>query len=144
MHSTFCGGCLAASLGQVHTGWTAEPAQTLTLGPWLALSHILCPPPCQLQETWGLGTLRAGGALMQSPADFSEQLDLSWGLRGVQQNLTYEVMPAEPVPGRQPTGQPPAAGDAWLWGLSVLGVRPRCACGHEQLTSPLRALVFSL
>ncbi|KAF4015592.1 hypothetical protein G4228_006966 [Cervus hanglu yarkandensis] len=46
--------------------------------------------PGQLQDTWGLGTLRACGALTQTPAVFSEWLDLSWDARRVQQNLTYE------------------------------------------------------
>lgn len=51
--------------------------------------------PCQLQDTWGLGTLRACGALTQTPAVFSEWLDLSWDARRVQQNLTYEVRPGK-------------------------------------------------
>ncbi|XP_070317228.1 uncharacterized protein [Odocoileus virginianus] len=46
--------------------------------------------PGQLQDTWGLGALRACGALTQTPAVFSEWLDLSWDGRRVQQNLTYE------------------------------------------------------
>ncbi|KAB0351182.1 hypothetical protein FD754_016039 [Muntiacus muntjak] len=46
--------------------------------------------PGQLQDTWGLGALRACGALTQTPALFSEWLDLSWDGRRVQQNLTYE------------------------------------------------------
>ncbi|XP_070218679.1 uncharacterized protein [Bos mutus] len=44
----------------------------------------------QLQDTWGLGTLRACGALTQTPAVLSEWLDLSWDGRQVRQNLTYE------------------------------------------------------
>ncbi|KAI4559466.1 hypothetical protein MJG53_017992 [Ovis ammon polii x Ovis aries] len=44
----------------------------------------------QLQDTWGLGALRACGALTQTPAVLSEWLDLSWDGRRVQQNLTYE------------------------------------------------------
>ncbi|KAI4551438.1 hypothetical protein MJT46_017690 [Ovis ammon polii x Ovis aries] len=44
----------------------------------------------QLQDTWGLGALRACGALTQTPAVLSEWLDLSWDRRRVQQNLTYE------------------------------------------------------
>ncbi|XP_061009876.1 uncharacterized protein LOC133063958 [Dama dama] len=46
--------------------------------------------PGQLQDTWGLGAFRACGALTQTPAVFSEWLDLSWDGRLVQQNLTYE------------------------------------------------------
>ncbi|XP_055264785.1 uncharacterized protein LOC129545005 [Moschus berezovskii] len=46
--------------------------------------------PGQLQDTWGLGALRACGALTQTPAVFSEWLDLSWDGRRVRQNLTYE------------------------------------------------------
>ncbi|XP_032956888.1 uncharacterized protein LOC117019361 [Rhinolophus ferrumequinum] len=34
--------------------------------------------PGQLWEAWGLGALRAGGALTQTPAMFSEWLHLSW------------------------------------------------------------------
>ncbi|EPY76390.1 hypothetical protein CB1_001431008, partial [Camelus ferus] len=44
----------------------------------------------QLQENWGLGALRACGALTQSSTVFSEWLDLSWDRRRVQQSLTYE------------------------------------------------------
>uniref|UniRef100_A0A8C6DW92 Vitellogenin domain-containing protein n=1 Tax=Moschus moschiferus TaxID=68415 RepID=A0A8C6DW92_MOSMO len=46
--------------------------------------------PGQLQDTWGLGALRACGALTQTPAVFSEWLDLSWDGHRVRQNLTYE------------------------------------------------------
>ncbi|KAM7228105.1 hypothetical protein CapIbe_020559 [Capra ibex] len=46
--------------------------------------------PGQLQDTWGLGALRACGALTQTPAVLSEWLDLSWDGRRVRQNLTYE------------------------------------------------------
>lgn len=53
------------------------------------------PLPRQLQDTWGLGTLRACGALTQTPAVLSEWLDLSWDGRQVRQNLTYEVRPGE-------------------------------------------------
>ncbi|XP_051024048.1 uncharacterized protein LOC127208599 [Acomys russatus] len=44
----------------------------------------------QLQGTWGLGPLQACGALTQTPVMFSEQFDLSWGLRRLWQNVTYE------------------------------------------------------
>nr|XP_042139246.1 uncharacterized protein LOC107402064 [Peromyscus maniculatus bairdii] len=44
----------------------------------------------QLQGTWGLGPLQACAALTQTPGMFSEQLDLSWGRRRLQQNVTYE------------------------------------------------------
>nr|XP_025130429.1 uncharacterized protein LOC102408196 isoform X2 [Bubalus bubalis] len=44
----------------------------------------------QLQDTWGLGALRACGALTQTPAVLSEWLDLFWDGRQVRQNLTYE------------------------------------------------------
>lgn len=58
-------------------------------------SHIHHPLPRQLQDTWGLGALRACGALTQTPAVLSEWLDLSWDGRRVRQNLTYEVRPGE-------------------------------------------------
>ncbi|XP_008592015.1 PREDICTED: uncharacterized protein LOC103609474 [Galeopterus variegatus] len=44
----------------------------------------------QLQETWGQGTLQACGALTQTPAAFSERLDLYWDQRHMQQNLMVE------------------------------------------------------
>uniref|UniRef100_A0A8D0NM76 Vitellogenin domain-containing protein n=1 Tax=Sus scrofa TaxID=9823 RepID=A0A8D0NM76_PIG len=44
----------------------------------------------QLQETWGLGALRACGALIQTPARFHQWLHLSWDRCQMQQNLTYE------------------------------------------------------
>ncbi|KAL1780102.1 hypothetical protein HispidOSU_027598 [Sigmodon hispidus] len=44
----------------------------------------------QLQGTWGLGPLKACGALTQTPVVFSEQLHLSWGRHRLQQNVTYE------------------------------------------------------
>ncbi|XP_045316683.1 uncharacterized protein LOC123589086, partial [Leopardus geoffroyi] len=50
----------------------------------------LAASPGQFRATWGLGALRACGALTQTTAVFSEQLDLSWDRRRVQQNLTYE------------------------------------------------------
>ncbi|KAI5128079.1 Multicilin [Manis pentadactyla] len=94
-----------SSLG-VASGSACPPAQVVVsslrletgkLAAHLALAHpfSLTGRPAEaggrrLQETWGLGTLRAGGALMQGPAEFSEQLHLSWGQRRVQQNLTYE------------------------------------------------------
>ncbi|VFV29136.1 Hypothetical predicted protein [Lynx pardinus] len=50
----------------------------------------LAASPGQFRATWGLGALRACGALTQTTAVFSEQLDLSWDLRRMRQNLTYE------------------------------------------------------
>ncbi|XP_026899040.2 uncharacterized protein LOC106989291 isoform X4 [Acinonyx jubatus] len=50
----------------------------------------LAASPGQFRATWGLGALRACGALTQTTAVFSEQLDLSWDRRRVRQNLTYE------------------------------------------------------
>nr|XP_060505707.1 uncharacterized protein LOC132689742 [Panthera onca] len=50
----------------------------------------LAASPGQFRATWGLGALRACGALTQTTAVFSEQLELSWDRRRVQQNLTYE------------------------------------------------------
>ncbi|XP_062957166.1 uncharacterized protein LOC134381001 [Cynocephalus volans] len=44
----------------------------------------------QLQETWGLGTLKACGALTQTSAAFSERLDLYWDQCRMQQNLMVE------------------------------------------------------
>ncbi|XP_046943772.1 uncharacterized protein LOC124518034 [Lynx rufus] len=50
----------------------------------------LAASPGQFRATWGLGALRACGALTQTTAVFSEQLDLSWDRRRMRQNLTYE------------------------------------------------------
>lgn len=110
--STIWDGCLAASPGQVCTGWTAKPRTGLSLTRGLCAdspkSHT--PSSCQLQEVWGLSALRACGALTQTPAVFSEQLDLAWDRRRVQQNLTYEVRPRKPGP-RQVTLGGGRAGD---------------------------------
>ena len=97
--STSWDGCVAASLGQVHYCLPSRPGTGLpqTPGPVLPpvpQSHPH-PLPRQLQDTWGLGTLRACGALTQTPAVLSEWLDLSWDGRQVRQNLTYEVRPGE-------------------------------------------------
>ncbi|XP_074245790.1 uncharacterized protein LOC104650932 [Saimiri boliviensis] len=42
------------------------------------------------QETWGLNTLWACGAVTQTPDVFTEWLDLSWGQQRMRQNLTYK------------------------------------------------------
>lgn len=76
----------------------AEHGLSLTLGPCAGSLKSHTPSSCQLQEIWGLSTLRACGAFTQTPAVFSEQLDLSWDRRRVQQNLTYEVRPRKPGP----------------------------------------------
>uniref|UniRef100_A0A2K5K1V0 Vitellogenin domain-containing protein n=1 Tax=Colobus angolensis palliatus TaxID=336983 RepID=A0A2K5K1V0_COLAP len=55
-----------------------------------AWDGCLAASPGQLQEAWGLDTLQACGALMQNPAMFVGQLDLSWGQHRIRQNLTYE------------------------------------------------------
>ncbi|GAB5583070.1 apolipoprotein B-100 [Prionailurus iriomotensis] len=56
----------------------------------------LAASPGQFRATWGLGALRACGALTQTTAVFSEQLDLSWDLSRVRQNLTHEGLPHWP------------------------------------------------
>ncbi|XP_017746151.1 PREDICTED: uncharacterized protein LOC108541206 [Rhinopithecus bieti] len=55
-----------------------------------AWDGCLAASPGQLQKAWGLDTLQACGALMQTPAVFVEQLNLSWGQHRIRQNLTYE------------------------------------------------------
>lgn len=97
--STSWDGCVAASLGQVRIACPPD------LAPGSPKPRALCCPPvpqshphplpCQLQDTWGLGALRACGALTQTPAVLSEWLDLFWDGRQVRQNLTYEVRPGE-------------------------------------------------
>nr|XP_030739666.1 uncharacterized protein LOC115867587 [Globicephala melas] len=82
---------------QVQLAWNGGQPATLQLT-WAdrPLAHstswdgCVATSPGQLQDTWGLGALRACGALTQTPAVFSEWLDLSWDGRRVQQNLTYE------------------------------------------------------
>ncbi|XP_026974153.1 uncharacterized protein [Sagmatias obliquidens] len=82
---------------QVQLAWNGGQPATLQLT-WAnrSLAHstswdgCVATSPGQLQDTWGLGALRACGALTQTPAVFSEWLDLSWDGRRVQQNLTYE------------------------------------------------------
>ncbi|XP_064151655.1 uncharacterized protein LOC104846619 isoform X3 [Loxodonta africana] len=82
---------------QVQLAWNQGQAVTLALT-WANRSsaHSTTWDSCldasmgQLQETLGLGALKACGALMQTPTMFSEQLDLSWDRHRVQQNLTYE------------------------------------------------------
>ncbi|XP_049555363.1 uncharacterized protein LOC101269628, partial [Orcinus orca] len=82
---------------QVQLAWNGGQPATLQLT-WAdrSLAHstswdgCVATSPGQLQDTWGLGALRACGALTQTPAVFSEWLDLSWDGRQVQQNLTYE------------------------------------------------------
>ncbi|XP_022372747.1 uncharacterized protein LOC111156270 [Enhydra lutris kenyoni] len=69
----------------LHLAWTNRSSEFSTI--W---DGCLAASPGQLQEIWGLSALRACGALTQTPAVFSEQLDLSWDRRRVQQNLTYE------------------------------------------------------
>nr|XP_008540312.1 PREDICTED: uncharacterized protein LOC103565897 [Equus przewalskii] len=89
---------------QVELAWNRGPPVTLHLT-WANGSSehstswegCLAASPGQLREAWGLGALRACGALTQTPAVFSEQLDLSWDHRRVQQNLTYErLQPSRP------------------------------------------------
>lgn len=106
-YDTIWDGCLAASPGQVGLGGTSTSSAglSLTLGPCAGPeSHT--PSSCQFRATWGLGALRACGALTQTTAVFSEQLDLSWDRRRVRQNLTYEVRPRKPGPRQVPTGRP--------------------------------------
>ncbi|XP_045238922.2 uncharacterized protein [Macaca fascicularis] len=82
---------------QVQLTWNRGQPATLQLT-WAdgssaystAWDGCLAASPGQLQETWGLDTLQACGALMQTPAVFIEQLDLSWGKHRMRQNLTYE------------------------------------------------------
>ncbi|XP_065749279.1 uncharacterized protein [Phocoena phocoena] len=82
---------------QVQLAWNGGQPATLQLT-WAdrSLAHstswdgCVATSPGQLQDTWGLGALRACGALTQTPAVFSEWLDLSWDGRRVRQNLTYE------------------------------------------------------
>ncbi|XP_057385670.1 uncharacterized protein LOC130704922 [Balaenoptera acutorostrata] len=82
---------------QVQLAWNGGQPATLQLT-WAdrSLAHstswdgCVATSPGQLWDTWGLGALRACGALTQTPAVFSEWLDLSWDGRRVQQNLTYE------------------------------------------------------
>uniref|UniRef100_A0A8C0E305 Vitellogenin domain-containing protein n=1 Tax=Balaenoptera musculus TaxID=9771 RepID=A0A8C0E305_BALMU len=82
---------------QVQLAWNGGQPATLQLT-WAdrSLAHstswdgCVATSPGQLRDTWGLGALRACGALTQTPAVFSEWLDLSWDGRRVQQNLTYE------------------------------------------------------
>ncbi|XP_057606639.1 uncharacterized protein LOC130861610 [Hippopotamus amphibius kiboko] len=82
---------------QVQLAWNRGQPTTLRLT-WADRSSAhstswdgcVAASPGQLQDTWGLGTLRACGALTQTPGEFSEWLDLSWDRRRVQQNLTYE------------------------------------------------------
>ncbi|XP_064334830.1 uncharacterized protein LOC105089063 [Camelus dromedarius] len=82
---------------QVQLAWNGGQPVTVQLT-WAnrSLAHstiwdaCLAASPGQLQETWGLGALRACGALTQSSTVFSEWLDLSWDRRRVQQSLTYE------------------------------------------------------
>ncbi|XP_057171097.1 uncharacterized protein LOC113270878 [Ursus arctos] len=69
----------------LHLTWTNRSSEYDTI--W---DGCLAASPGQLQEIWGLSALRACGAFTQTPAVFSEQLDLSWDRRRVQQNLTYE------------------------------------------------------
>nr|XP_054363489.1 uncharacterized protein LOC123844460 [Mirounga angustirostris] len=69
----------------LHLTWTNRSSEFNTI--W---DGCLAASPGQLQENWGLSALRACGAVTQTPAVFSEQLDLSWDRRRVQQNLTYE------------------------------------------------------
>ncbi|XP_032183674.1 uncharacterized protein LOC116580920 isoform X2 [Mustela erminea] len=69
----------------LHLAWTNRSSAFSTI--W---DGCLAASPGQLQEIWGLSALRACGALTQTPAVFSEQLDLAWDRRRVQQNLTYE------------------------------------------------------
>nr|XP_025711332.1 uncharacterized protein LOC112811463 [Callorhinus ursinus] len=69
----------------LHLTWTNRSSEFNTI--W---DGCLAASPGQLQEIWGLSALRACGALTQTLAVFSEQLDLSWDRRRVQQNLTYE------------------------------------------------------
>lgn len=64
----------------------------------------------QLQQTWGLGSLRACGGLTQAPAVFREWLHLSWDQRRVQQTLMYEVRPARDPQGPRPLQQAPSLG----------------------------------
>ena len=101
-HSTTREGCLVASLGQVRVGCTqTRHGSSLRLGPALAApSCTSLPLPQQLQETWGLGALRACGALIQTPARFHQWLHLSWDRCQMQQNLTYEVRPRAAGEGR--------------------------------------------
>ncbi|XP_070341027.1 uncharacterized protein [Equus asinus] len=89
---------------QVELAWNRGPPVTLHLT-WANGSSVhstswegcLAASPGQLREAWGLGALRACGALTQTPVVFSEQLDLSWDHRRVQQNLTYErLQPSRP------------------------------------------------
>ncbi|KAF5918396.1 hypothetical protein HPG69_011837, partial [Diceros bicornis minor] len=95
-------GGLAESRGgrqsqQVQLAWNGGQPVTL-LVTWAdrssahstAWDGCVAASPGQLRETWGLGALRACGALTQTLAVFSEQIDLSWDQRRVQQNLTYE------------------------------------------------------
>uniref|UniRef100_A0A8C7BRA5 Vitellogenin domain-containing protein n=1 Tax=Neovison vison TaxID=452646 RepID=A0A8C7BRA5_NEOVI len=69
----------------LHLAWTNGSSEFSTI--W---DGCLAASPGQLQEVWGLSALRACGALTQTPAVFSERLDLAWDRRRVQQNLTYE------------------------------------------------------
>uniref|UniRef100_F7CGT3 Vitellogenin domain-containing protein n=2 Tax=Equus caballus TaxID=9796 RepID=F7CGT3_HORSE len=102
-HFSFSQG-LAEAGQHVELAWNRGPPVTLHLT-WANGSSehstswegCLAASPGQLREAWGLGALRACGALTQTPAVFSEQLDLSWDHRRVQQNLTYErLQPSRP------------------------------------------------
>uniref|UniRef100_A0A5F9CPF4 Vitellogenin domain-containing protein n=1 Tax=Oryctolagus cuniculus TaxID=9986 RepID=A0A5F9CPF4_RABIT len=96
-------GGLAESRGgrqsrQVQLTWNGGPPVTLQLT-WAnrssthstAWAGCLAASPGQLQQAWGLSTLRACGALTQTPAVVSEWLQLAWGQTRVQQNVTCEL-----------------------------------------------------
>ncbi|XP_047693666.1 uncharacterized protein LOC125154044 [Prionailurus viverrinus] len=79
---------LALDRGQpvtLHLTWADRSSGYNTI--W---DGCLAASPGQFRATWGLGALRACGALTQTTAVFSEQLDLSWDRRRVRQNLTHE------------------------------------------------------
>lgn len=92
--------------------------------------------PCQLRGAWGLGTLRACGAFTHTPAVFSEQLDLTWGQRRVQQNMTYEVSGASH--GR------PCCRQCWLRGPGLCGSLASSAAGSWALVSGLMSIFLSI
>lgn len=106
-------------------GLTAAPSVGLPLAPGFSAgppSHVPSSVPYQLQEAWGLDTLQACGALMQTPAVFIEQLDLSWGQHRMRQNLTYEVRSGQQRPSRQGTpGSSTCSRSVQLWDHVVLG-----------------------
>ncbi|KAL0590517.1 UPF0764 protein C16orf89 [Plecturocebus cupreus] len=96
-------------------GLAAVPSVGLSFAPGFSAG------PPQLQETWGLDTLRACGAVTQTPDVFIEGLDLSWGQQCMRQNLTYEVRPGEQHPGREPPGGSTCSRRAPLWDRSSWG-----------------------